>query len=203
MKIQRARRVVLGAGLCLACFFTPSQVSADDAKLEETKAKAAKGDAEAQYTLGMSYASGRDVPTDHEKAAKWLREAAEKDHRPAQFALGALPGGRFATKPVPNFPKDYAKAVKSLTKSAEQNDVMSQHDLGCLYAYGHGVPQDYVQAVKWWTLCANQGEEFGIFAIEQNRKKMTREQIAEGQKLAAEWKKAWETKNRSETNTTK
>jgi TPR repeat protein len=34
---------------------------------------------------------------------------------------------------------------------------MAQLNLGTMYANGHGVPQDYAEAVKWFSLAAEQG----------------------------------------------
>ena len=41
---------------------------------------------------------------------------------------------------------------------AEQGDARAQHNLGLTYANGHGVPQDYKEAVKWFRLSAEQGD---------------------------------------------
>ena len=48
------------------------------------------GDAEAQYTLGMCYWTGRDgVDCDAAKAVEWWSLAAAQGHTDAQFQLGA------------------------------------------------------------------------------------------------------------------
>ncbi|EQD55121.1 Sel1 domain protein repeat-containing protein, partial [mine drainage metagenome] len=33
----------------------------------------------------------------------------------------------------------------------------AQYNLGNMYDHGHGVPQDYAEARKWWRLAAQQG----------------------------------------------
>ena len=57
-----------------------------------------------------------------------------------------------------------------------------------MYAKGEGVPENDVQAYKWWNLAAAQGNE----SAKENKaiveKKMTREQIAEAQRLSTGWK---------------
>ena len=40
---------------------------------------------------------------------------------------------------------------------AEQGDVSSQYNLGQMYAYGEGIPEDDTEAVKWFRLAAEQG----------------------------------------------
>ena len=44
------------------------------------RAAARAGDAGAQYELACKYASGKVVATDHAKAARWFRTAAEQGH---------------------------------------------------------------------------------------------------------------------------
>ena len=40
---------------------------------------------------------------------------------------------------------------------AEQGEAKAQHNLGVMYRIGHGVPQDYKAALKWFRLAAEQG----------------------------------------------
>ena len=56
--------------------------------IEETKAKAEKGDAEAQYSLGVRYDNGDGVAKDEIEAVKWYRKAAEQNYASAQYNLG-------------------------------------------------------------------------------------------------------------------
>jgi len=49
---------------------------------------AEKGNAEAQYVLGMMYRAGRGVERDNKEARKWYQLAAEQGHPIAQFYLG-------------------------------------------------------------------------------------------------------------------
>ena len=65
----------------------------DDAakkKFEETKANAEKGDASAQFSLGIMYFKGHGVSQDHKEAVKWYRKSAEQGDAGAQYALGYL-----------------------------------------------------------------------------------------------------------------
>jgi len=45
---------------------------------------------------------------------------------------------------------DYATVLKEWQPLAEQGDAYAQFSLGHLYHGGHGVPQDYVKAVRWY-----------------------------------------------------
>ena len=90
---------------------------------------------------------------------------------------------------------DYATALRLLRPLAEQGNPGGQYNLGALYERGNGVPQDYVQALKWYSLAASR---LGASQLETSdaitrtsnavAAKMTPAQIAEAQKLAREWK---------------
>jgi len=90
--------------VCVCLFALTGQAMADslsDAKLAydagdyEKAAKlysplAKKGNAEAQYNLGVMYRAGRGVPRDPKEAGRWYRLAAEQGNALAQFNLGWL-----------------------------------------------------------------------------------------------------------------
>jgi S1-C subfamily serine protease len=50
--------------------------------------------------------------------------------------------------------RDLQKAAYWYLRAAKQGDVSSQFDIGKCYAYGEGVPQDYVEAYKWFNIVA-------------------------------------------------
>ena len=88
---------------------------------------------------------------------------------------------------------DYATAFAKFTKAAEAGNADAQGRLALRYALGRGVPQDFVQAHKWFTIAASTETD-----KEQRDKyvgnrdlvsgKMTPNQITEAQRLAREWK---------------
>lgn len=53
---------------------------------------------------------------------------------------------------------DYAATLSEWRPLAEQGDPTAQHHLGWLYIIGHGVPQDYEEAVRWFRKAAEQGD---------------------------------------------
>jgi hypothetical protein len=83
---------------------------------------------------------------------------------------------------------DYATALRVLSSVAEGGDPDAQYMLGRLYANGHGVLQDYVQAYKWYNLAASQGQRFALAARDAIAERMTAEQVAKGQELAWDWR---------------
>ena len=60
------------------------------AELRITRPLAAKGEAWAQYFLGVSYGSGEGVPKNDAEAVKWYRLAAEQGNVAAQHNLGVM-----------------------------------------------------------------------------------------------------------------
>jgi hypothetical protein len=125
---------------------------------------------------------GEGVVKDEIEAVKWCRKAAEQNNTYAQNDLGlCYADGRGVAK-------DEVEAMKWYRKAAEQNDAAGQANLGAFYGAGRGVAKDYVEAYKWRLLAAAQGDEFSKEAVPALERVMTREQIAEGQKLAREFK---------------
>src|SRR4030095_15678393 len=80
--------------------------------LEATKAKAERGEAEAQKDLGKIYATGDLLKLDYKEAAKWYRLAADQGHAGAQRALGEL------YEAGQGVPRDLAEAAKWYRRAA-------------------------------------------------------------------------------------
>jgi TPR repeat protein len=86
---------------------------------------------------------------------------------------------------------DYATALRLLRPLANEGSGIAQSNLGIMYKFGWGVPQDYVLAHMWFNLSSAQGGLFGKASAEDRdylASKMTPAQIAEAQRLAREWK---------------
>ena len=103
-------------------------------------------------------------------------------------------GGRFDPKWVAEFnrntqgvPQDYTEALKWYRMAAVQEYASAQNNLSWLYANGWGLPQDYVYAHMWANLAAASGSDVAAQNRDNYSQMMTREQIAEAQRLAREW----------------
>ncbi len=88
---------------------------------------------------------------------------------------------------------DYATAFAKCMKAAEAGHAGAQRDLGLLYFKGAGVPQDDVQAHKWFNIAAatttsKEGRNNAVSYRDNVESKMSPQQIAQAQKLAREWK---------------
>ena len=77
--------------------------------------------------------------------------------------------------------------ITEVEHAAAQGLVEAQYDLALRYATGHGVPQNYVTAHKWFSLAASQGYgEARVHRVELARD-MSPPEVARAQRLAREW----------------
>jgi TPR repeat protein len=148
--------------------------------LENTQAKADHGDAEAQFSLGLKFASGGPAWLDYAKAAHWYLMAANQNHALAQFNLGLMfAGGQ-------GVPQDEAKGLMWMHKAAQQGDAGAQHHLGMRHrrASFEGLPKDKVEsnleAYKWFRLSAAQGYRASDANRDEIAMNLTRAQVDEG-----------------------
>jgi TPR repeat protein len=114
-----------------------------------------------------------------------VRPCAEQGDAPAQCFLGP----RYDYDE--GVTEDYAEAVRWYRLAAEQGNASAQAGLGLMYASGMGVPEDLVLAYMWLNLAAAQGKEIVNETAREledlTEARMTRDQIAEAQRLSREW----------------
>ncbi len=121
--------------------------------------KAQKGDAEAQYGLGMAYYTGKNVTPDFFKAFDWLLKAAEQGNKDAQFQVGWM------YQQGKGVVIDNIKAAEWYECAAKQGHTKAQNNLGVLYFEGIGFPQNKVLAKKWFHAAAEQNEALAQFNL--------------------------------------
>ena len=111
-----------------------------------------------------------------------IRSSAEQGDVTAQYNLGLM---YYRGEGVL---KNFQKAIYWFTKAAEQGSWHAQHGLGIVYSEGKGkrVLQDYVIAYAWFNIAASQNIDVAKSNRETLSKKMTPNQIEEGQKLSKE-----------------
>jgi len=190
----------------------------DTNSVENTEAKAKRGDAEAQCNLGAIYYQGLGVSQDYAAAVNWFRKAAIQGNAIAQYSLGqCYSEGSGVAKDMGEAAKwwrraaeqGYADAESNLgvayekgwgvtsdateaatwyRKAANQGDILAQCNLGAMYADGQGVPQDYVEAYKWFNLSAVQGYPNAQTGRDRIAQQMTPAQIAEAQRLSRQFR---------------
>ena len=194
------------------------QAETDGKQFEELKAEAEAGDADSEYQLGFRYYDGEGVPKDFSKAVRWFRKAAGQSNAHAQYYLGSCyANGEGAAKNKveavkwyrkaaeqsnvqaetalgycyatgQGVAKEHTEAAKWYRKAAEQNFAQAQISLALSYALGQGVAKDYVESYKWTLLAASQGDKDAKQTMTILENNMSREQIAEGQKVARNFK---------------
>ena len=112
------------------------------------------------------------------------RTAAKQGHVEAQVGLGLLYYHGLGVD------KDYAEAMRWYRLAAEQGHHNAQVQLGVMYYYGvhyYGLPSDYVRAYMWLSLTASRGHELSRNMLDELKKRLTPEQIAEAERMAREW----------------
>ncbi len=60
---------------------------------------------------------------------------------------------------------DYRTALSIWQPIAERGNARAQNNLGALYKLGHGVPQDDIEAVKWFRRSAAQGHRMAQYSL--------------------------------------
>jgi uncharacterized protein len=142
--LTRALPVLFGFTFTAVAFVAQLRASS----LYET---AERGDAEAQFNLGMMYSTGLGIEKDDAAAFRWIHKAAEQGHAEAEFIIGLMfDEGRGTAK-------DEGEAVKWYRKAADHSEPRAQHQLARAYALGHGVAENPQEAIRWYTLAAEQG----------------------------------------------
>lgn len=112
---------------------------------------AESGSAEAQFTLGRVYETGRGVKADLAAARDWYTKAASQGHVAAAFNLGMLEA-QSGTR------EGYNHAVRWFNQAASRGLADAQFNLGMLYAQGLGIGRDPVEAFAWFSAAAAQGD---------------------------------------------
>jgi TPR repeat protein len=144
-----------------------------------------QGDAAAQTYLGFLYGDSAPGLRNYEESLRWYRAAAEQGQLNAQVILAGT--YEFGQRGVQ---VDHKEAAKWCRMAAEHGNPASMYLLGGHYAEGSGVPQDYIEAHMWFNLAVANGYPSPDAVKERDSvaRQMTREQLAEAQRRAREWK---------------
>ena len=126
----------------------------------------------------MTYCDGKGVPKDLEKGMRMIRDAAILGSYPAQFYLG-----NHYQEGV-GVPRDLDHARRSFRLCAATGHADCQVRLAKLLL---GLPQrqerDYVQAIAWLELAADQGQPEARGLVEKESPRLTPEQVSGAQRL--------------------
>jgi len=113
-----------------------------------------RGDAGAQYNLGLLYGSGNGIAQNVTEAAKWYRRAADQGHAKAQAMLGMLYSAGQGV------PQSHPEAIKWWRRAADQGDSDARFNLGMAYWKGEGVTQDFDKANALFRSMAPAGSSY-------------------------------------------
>lgn len=125
---------------------------------------AEQGDADAQFKLASCYKEGKGVLKNDDEAIKWYIKAAEQGDKVADASLISAMNGeieriiRLRNLSVYNCDVDKDK-FNWCFKAANMGYSNAQNCLGWYY---FDVKRDYFEAVRWYTLAANQGNLGGL-----------------------------------------
>ncbi len=153
--------------------------------LESIQTQADRGDADAQFSLGLKYASSVGTAQDYDLAARWYLKAADQSHSLAQFNLGIMYIKGHGV------PRDEATAMRWFHKAAQLGDAGAQFNLGMrqhrdsIAEFPTNAAESKIEAYKWFNLAAAQGYQGSATACERVTLSMTHEELADGNHRAA------------------
>ena len=133
--------------------YTPKSVTYN-AEMQALKDKAEAGDKDAQFKLGENFDDGKGgFPKDPVSAFNWYIKAADQGHPTAKrFAAWSYKTGT-------GTPENVAKAIELYSDCAKNHkDVKAMACLGFCYDKGDGVKENLSEAVKWYTMAAEEGD---------------------------------------------
>lgn len=100
--------------------------------VKEWRALAAKGDADAEFNLGLMYETGMGVPQDRAQALIWYRKAANQGQADAQNNLGFMYAKGIGVT------KDPVKALTWYRKAAKQGHARAKNNIRMIHANERG-----------------------------------------------------------------
>lgn len=110
---------------------------------EENLAKAEGGDQEAAYQVGIMYLKGQGVAANRDKAAEWLKSAADAGNDSAAAKLSRMHANE--------------QEFREILGNAEKGDASAQYEAAMMFASGKGTSPDPKQAAAWLEKASEQG----------------------------------------------
>ena len=128
--------------------------------LSALRQAAERGHAEAQFQLGMLYASGEQLPLDYVTAAKWISAAAEQGWVAAQSTLAWLYASGYGVEQSDQL------AAQWYLRAGESGNPNAQYMVATLYRYGrYGMPRDPGEMLEWYQRAAARGHASAQLAL--------------------------------------
>ena len=151
-----AALIGVAALMGLLLFSMPSNAS-EAGTFNAMVAVANKGDAEAQYHVGMMYNNGIGTQRDTRQAFEWFQKSTASGDPLGAYKLGCYYDGQ-GEGVVAN---DKNEALKYKLIAAEAGYSLAQHDVALLYAR----QENFEEAMKWWKLSGDQGLDSALYNL--------------------------------------
>ena len=141
---------------CLLLFSMPAKAN-DAGTFNAMVALAHKGDAEAQYHVGMMYNNGIGTQQDLRQAFEWFQKSAASNDPLGAYKLGCYYDGQGAGIVT----SDSDEALKYKLIAAKAGYALAQHDVANHYAR----QENFEEAVKWWKMAGDQGSPKALYSL--------------------------------------
>ena len=141
---------------CLLIFSMPANANEADTFIAMV-ALANKGDAEAQYHVGMMHNNGIGTQRDPKQAFAWFQKAAASNDPLGAYKLGCYYDGQGAGVVA----SDSNEALKYKLVAAKAGYALAQHDVALLYDR----QENSEEAVKWWKMAGDQGYPRALYNL--------------------------------------
>ncbi len=137
----------------------------------------------AQAWLGNLFYHGWGVPSDHETAVYWYREASERGSPEGDYLLATMYLNGEGVE------ADFREALLLYQRAADSGLGVAQVTLGEIVASVDGVSSKATaEAYKYLVLATENGESTAYELLSKLRDRMTATQIMEGDRLLQEFK---------------
>ena len=144
---------------CLLFFLMPANAN-DAVTFNAMVTLANKGDAEAQYHVGMMYNNGIGAQKNPRQAFEWFQKSAASNDPLGAYKLGCYYDGQGAGIVT----SDSDEALKYKLIAAKAGYALAQHDVAILYdRQGNSE-----EALKWWKLAGDQGFPDALYSLSRS-----------------------------------
>lgn len=129
--------------------------------VKQLRAAASKGDANAQFVLGLCFQYGQGVTQSLEEARAMYVKASANGQAAAQFFLGMFLLGSDAD----SVRRDAKTAIGWLERAAGQKFYRAHHQLADVYLTGLGVSRDVAKARLWLLKASQDGDPVSSYRL--------------------------------------
>jgi uncharacterized protein len=152
------KSIVLALSFLL--FFSVASKADDADTFNAMMTLAAKGDAEAQYHVGMMYNNGIGTTRDTKQAFEWFQKSTAGNDPLGAYKLGAYYEGQGKGVVAANM----EEALKYKLIAANAGYSLAQFDVAVLLAR----QGDFENAVRWLRPAADQGHVMALYGLSQS-----------------------------------